>query len=71
MNSIEKINVSPDGYFQRVVKPCLLELRRRKDDARTDMERGDYEDRYVAQAKDFAEALHISAEVLDELIGGV
>lgn len=71
MNSIEKINVSPDGYFQRVVKPCLLELRRRKDDARTDMERGYYEDRYAAQAKDFAEALHISAEVLDELIGGV
>ena len=71
MNSIEKINVSPDDYFQRVVKPCLLDLRIRKDDARTDMERGYYEDRYAAQAKDFADALHISAEALDELIGGV
>lgn len=71
MNDIEKINVAPDGYFQRIVKPCLLDLRKRKDDAKTDMERGYYEDRYAAQAKDFAEALHISAEVLDELIGGV
>lgn len=64
-------NVAPDGYFQRIVKPCLLDLRKRKDDAKTDMERGYYEDRYAAQAKDFAQALHISAEALDELIGGV
>lgn len=71
MNDIEKVNVAPDGYFQRIVKPCLLDLRKRKDDAKTDMERGYYEDRYAAQAKDFAQALHISAEVLDELIGGV
>lgn len=69
MNDIEKVNVAPDGYFQRIVKPCLLDLRKRKDDAKTDMERGYYEDRYAAQAKDFAQALHISAEVLDELIG--
>ena len=67
----EKINVAPDSYFQHIVKPCLLDLRNRKDDAKTDMERGYYEDRYAAQAKDFAEALHISAEALDELIGGV
>ena len=71
MNDIEKINVAPNSYFQRIVKPCLLDLRKRKDNAKTDMERGYYEDRYVAQAKDFAEALHISAEALDELIGGV
>lgn len=71
MNDIEKINVAPDSYFQHIVKPCLLDLRNRKDDAKTDMERGYYEDRYAAQAKDFAEALHISAEALDELIGGV
>lgn len=71
MNDIEKINVAPDSYFQHIVKPCLLDLRNRKDDAKTDMERGYYEDRYAAQAKDFAKALHISAEVLDELIGGV
>lgn len=71
MNDIEKVNVAPDGYFQRIVKPCLLDLRKRKDDAKTDMERGYYEDRYAAQAKDFAQALHISAEALDELIGGV
>lgn len=69
MNDIEKINVAPDSYFQHIVKPCLLDLRNRKDDAKTDMERGYYEDRYAAQAKDFAEALHISAEALDELIG--
>lgn len=69
MNDIEKINVAPNSYFQRIVKPCLLDLRKRKDNAKTDMERGYYEDRYVAQAKDFAEALHISAEALDELIG--
>lgn len=60
-----------NSYFQRIVKPCLLDLRKRKDNAKTDMERGYYEDRYAAQAKDFAEALHISAEALDELIGGV
>lgn len=66
-----EVNVAPDGYFQRIVKPCLLDLRKRKDDAKTDIERGYYEDRYAAQAKDFAQALHISAEVLDELIGGV
>lgn len=71
MNDIEKVNVAPDGYFQRIVKPCLLDLRKRKDDAKTDMERGYYEDRYAAQAKDFAQALHISAEALDELIGGI
>ena len=71
MNDIEKINVAPNSYFQRIVKPCLLDLRKRKDNAKTDMERGYYEDRYVAQAKDFAEALHISAEALDELIRGV
>lgn len=71
MNDIEKINVAPDSYFQHIVKPCLLDLCNRKDDAKTDMERGYYEDRYAAQAKDFAEALHISAEALDELIGGV
>lgn len=69
MNDIEKINVASNSYFQRIVKPCLLDLRKRKDNAKTDMERGYYEDRYVAQAKDFAEALHISAEALDELIG--
>lgn len=69
--TVERGNVAPDGYFQRIVKPCLLDLRKRKDDAKTDMERGYYEDRYAAQAKDFAQALHISAEVLDELIGGV
>nr|DAJ17542.1 MAG TPA: hypothetical protein [Siphoviridae sp. cta6m1] len=71
MNDIENINVAPNSYFQRIVKPCLLDLRKRKDDAKTDMERGYYEDRYAAQAKDFAEALHISADALDELIGGV
>ena len=40
MNDIEKINVAPDSYFQRIVKPCLLDLRKRKDNAKTDMERG-------------------------------
>ena len=46
MNDIEKINVAPDSYFQRIVKPCLLDLRKRKDNAKTDMERGYYENRY-------------------------
>lgn len=36
MNDIEKINVAPNSYFQRIVKPCLLDLRKRKDNAKTD-----------------------------------
>lgn len=35
MNDIEKVNVAPDGYFQRIVKPCLLDLRKRMDEVRT------------------------------------
>lgn len=55
-------------YFTRIVKPCLLDLQRCKDNATTEIERGFYEDRIAAQAKDFALAMEIKPSQLWELM---
>lgn len=55
-------------YFTRVVKPCLLELQKCKENATTEIERGFYENRIAAQARDFALAMEIKPSQLWELM---